>query len=70
MAKNTSKTKAKIMLRKWDSAEHLETKEDMALYLDACLEEAGDNAVFVAKASGTITRAKGMSQLARDTCMG
>jgi probable addiction module antidote protein len=68
MTKTTSK--AKIKLKKWDSSEHLETEEDMELYLEACLEEAGDNAVFVAKASGTIARAKGMSQLARDTGMG
>jgi probable addiction module antidote protein len=68
MAKTTSKTK--IKLKKWDSAEHLETEEDMALYLEACLEEAGDDAAFVAKALGTIARAKGMSQLARDTGMG
>jgi probable addiction module antidote protein len=68
MTKTTSK--AKTTFRKWDSAEHLEIEEDMALYLEACLEEAGDDASFVAKASGTIARAKGMSQLARDTCMG
>lgn len=68
MAKTTAKTK--IKLKKWDSAEHLETEEDMALYLEACLEEAGDDAAFVAKALGTIARAKGMSQLARDTGMG
>ena len=60
----------KIKLRKWDSAEHLETEVDMALYLQASLEEAGDDAAFVAKALGTIARAKGMTQLARDTGMG
>lgn len=60
----------KVKLRKWDSAEHLETEEDMALYLEACLEEAGDDAAFIAKALGTIARAKGMTQLARDTGMG
>jgi len=59
-----------IKLRKWDSAEHLETDEDMAQYLEACLEEAGDNAAFIAKALGTIARAKGMTQLARATGMG
>lgn len=59
-----------IKLRKWDSAEHLKTDEDMALYLEACLEEAGDDAAFIAKALGTIARAKGMSQLARDTGLG
>lgn len=59
-----------LTLHKWDSAEHLKTDEDMALYLEACLEEAGDDAAFIAKALGTIARAKGMSQLARDTGLG
>lgn len=59
-----------IKLRKWDSAEHLKTDEDMALYLEACLEEAGDDAAFIAKALGTIARAKGMTQLARETGLG
>ena len=56
-----------LKLRKWDSAEHLKTEEDMAMFFAACLEEAGDDPVFIAKALGTIARAKGMSQLARDT---
>ena len=60
----------KIKLRKWDSAEHLKTDEDMVLYLEACLEEAGDDAAFIAKALGNIARAKGMSQLANDTGLG
>lgn len=59
-----------VKLRKWDSAEHLKTDEDMALYLEACIEEAGDDAAFIAKALGTIARAKGMAQLARDTGLG
>jgi probable addiction module antidote protein len=61
---------AKIKLRKWDSAEHLKTDEDMVLYLEACLEEAGDDAAFIAKALGTIARAKGMTQLANETGLG
>src|SRR4030066_1444896 len=60
----------KIKLRKWDSAEHLKTDEDMVLYLEACLEEAGDDAAFIAKALGTIARAKGMTQLANETGLG
>ena len=59
-----------LTLRKWDSAEHLKTDEDMALYLEACLQEAGDDAAFIAKALGNIARARGMSQLARDTGLG
>ena len=59
-----------IKLRKWDSAEHLKTDEDMAGYLEACLAEAGDDAAFIAKAVGTIARAKGMTQLAKETGLG
>ncbi len=55
----------KLKLRPWDSAEHLKTEEDMALYLEACLEE-GD-APLIAHALGVIARARGMTDLARDT---
>lgn len=60
----------KIKLSKWDSAEYLKTDEDMVLYLEACLDEAGDDAAFIAKALGTIARAKGMTQLAYETGLG
>jgi len=60
----------KVKLHRWDSAEHLRTEEDIALYLDACLEEAGDDAAFITKALGNIARARGMTQLARDTGLG
>ena len=59
-----------LKLSKWDSAEHLKTEEDIALYLDACFEEAADDAPFIAKALGTVARARGMTQLARDTGLG
>jgi len=59
-----------IKLRKWDSVEYLKTDEDMVLYLQACMDEAGDDAAFIAKALGNIARAKGMSQLAKDTGLG
>ncbi|MGO4525387.1 addiction module antidote protein [Microvirga sp. 2MCAF35] len=49
----------------WDPAEHLDSEEAMAAYLDAALED-GDPALISA-ALGDIARAKGMSQLARDT---
>lgn len=50
----------------YDVAEHLRTPEDMAAYLEACMEEAGGNAAFIAKALGDIAKAKGMTQVARD----
>jgi len=60
----------KLKLKKWDVVEHLETDEDMALYLEAAFEEAGDDPAFITKVLGDIARARGMSQLARDTGLG
>lgn len=61
---------SQVELRRWDSAEHLKSEEDIALYIDACFEEAGDDAAFIARALGTVARARGMSQLARETGLG
>ena len=51
----------------WDVAEHLRTPEEMAAYLEACIEEAHGDAAFIAKALGDIARAQGMTQVARDS---
>ena len=59
---------AKTKTFAWDSVEHLETEADMAAYLEAALEQ-GEPAL-VAAALGDIARAKGMTQLARDTGLG
>jgi probable addiction module antidote protein len=56
-----------IKTTKWDSAEHLKTDEDIQLYFEACMEEAGDDPSFIVHTLGVIARAKNMSQLARDT---
>ncbi|WAC08667.1 MAG: putative addiction module antidote protein [Thermodesulfobacteriota bacterium] len=56
----------KTKTTRYDVAEHLRTPEEMAAYLEACLEEANGDAAFIAKALGEIARAKGMSQVARD----
>lgn len=55
----------KTRTRPYDTAEYLETEEDMALYLEAALED-GDPRV-VAAALGDIARAHGMTQIARET---
>jgi probable addiction module antidote protein len=56
----------KTITTRYDVAEHLRTPEEMAAYLEACLEEANGDAASIAKALGDIARAKGMSQVARD----
>lgn len=57
-----------IETRPFDAANYLETREDMAAYLEAALED-GDKEVITA-ALGDIARSKGMAQLARDTGLG
>ena len=57
----------KTATSRYDVAEHLRTREEMAAYLEAAIEEAGGDAAFVAKALGDIARAKGMAQVASDT---
>ena len=59
-----------IKLRKWDSAEHLKTEEDMQAYLQACIDESNGDAAFIAKALGNIAKAKGMTQLSKETGLG
>lgn len=59
-----AKTKTQI----WDVANHLETKEDIAAYLEATLED-GDPAL-IAAALGDIARSRGMTQISRDTGLG
>ena len=56
----------KTRTTRYDVSEHLRTPEEMAAYLEACLDEANGDAAFIAKALGDIARAKGMSQVARD----
>lgn len=53
----------------YDVAEHLRTPKEEALYLQACMDEAGDDAAFIAKALGDIARARGMTRVASDAGM-
>jgi probable addiction module antidote protein len=42
----------------YDVSEHLRTPEEMAAYLEACVEEANGDPTFIKKALGDIARAK------------
>ena len=54
--------------KRWDAADHLETKEDIALYLEAAFED-GDPAL-IAAALGDAARARGMTKVAAETGLG
>lgn len=56
-----------IKLKKWDVVEHLQSEEEMALYLEACFAEDPGDGSLIRAALGDLARARGMAQLARDT---
>lgn len=62
-----TKRRKKETFSRWDPADYLKSEEDMAAYLQACLEEAPDDPSLVAAALGDIARARGMVRVAKET---
>ena len=58
-------SKTNIKTRPFDPAEHLRDEADIAAYLQTVLDD--EDPALLAAALGDIARARGMSQLARDT---
>ena len=54
---------------KWDVVEHLGTKEDIRLYLEACFEEDPGDGSLIRAALNDVARAQNMAQLSRDVGM-
>ena len=52
---------------RWSVLDHLKTESDMQLYLDACFEEDEGDGRLINAALGDIAKARGMTQLAKDT---
>lgn len=69
MPRGGSKTgaSAKSNTIPYDVAQQLRTPEEMAAYLDAWLTEAPDDIAGITRALGDIARAKGMSEVARES---
>ena len=53
----------------WEVTEHLRTREDARLYLEACAEEDPGDGSLIRVALNDIARAGNMSQLAREVGM-
>ena len=53
----------------WDAVAELKSDEDIRLYFEACFEDDPGDGSLIRSALGDSARAKGMSQLARDTGM-
>jgi len=58
----------KTQTKPWDPSNYINTKKDMAAYLEVALED-GDPKI-IAGVLGDIARSKGMTELARETGLG
>lgn len=61
-------TAKKTETHPWDITRYLDSDEAIASYLDAALEE--DDPALLAAALGDVARAKGMTEVARETGLG
>ena len=53
----------------WSAADHLRSKEDVRLYLEACADEDPGDGSLIRAALNDIARAQNMSRLAREIGM-
>ncbi len=58
-------TKDELKTTRFDVQDHLKTEEDMAGYLEACLEEGGPELFFIGL--GDVIKAKGIAHIAKET---
>jgi len=63
-----TKKKTTTETHPWDITRYLDSEEAIAAYIDAALDE--DDPALLAAALGDVARAKGMTQVARETGLG
>lgn len=63
----TTKRRPRERFSRYDTADYLKSEADMVAYLEACMEEAGDDPTVIAAALGDVARAHGMTELAKKT---
>ena len=65
-----AKKRAKVTretFSRYDTADHLRSDEEIVAYLEAVLEEGGDDPACVTGALGNVARAYGMMRLSKET---
>ncbi len=58
-----------VTFARYDTADYLKSEEDIAAYLEAVMEEGCDDPAYVARALGTVARARNMTTFAREVGM-
>jgi probable addiction module antidote protein len=59
------KTHVAAGYRRWGAANYLKSEEDIAAYLEAAMEEAPEDSVFITTVLADIARARGIMQAAK-----
>lgn len=54
------------LFTRYDTADYLKNDQDIAAYLEAVMEEGGDDPAYIIHALGVVARARNMSKLARN----
>ena len=54
---------------RYDTADYLKNDDDIAAYLEAVMEEGGNDPAYIVHALGVVARAQNMSKLARNAGM-
>jgi len=52
------RTVRKEAFTRWGAVDHLKSEKDVAAYLEAAMEEAGDDASYIAAVLGDIAKAR------------
>lgn len=52
---------------RWDAADDLKTDDDINAYFNICIEEDPGDGSLIRRALGDVARARGMTQLAKDS---
>jgi probable addiction module antidote protein len=55
-----------LQTTRWDVQDGLQTPEDCAAFIEAAIDEADGDTVFIGIALGEVARSRGMAQTARD----
>lgn len=51
-------TTMEVKFSRYDTADYLKTEDDIAAYIEAVMEEGGDDPAYVARALGDVARAR------------
>ena len=60
---------SKDVFSRYDSADYLKSDEDIVAYLEAVIDEGGDDPAYLTRAIGVVARARNLSKLSRDIGM-